>query len=273
MKHAALILLLFVPILLISGCGANKSIKTGDSLEVAFDKAKNQYDRGKYADAARSFETVLSLGRGSALAQDAQFYLSESYYNSKDYLLAAAEYNRYYTSYPRSERRQSMEFKEALCYVKMSPRYKLDQSDTRRALELMLLFVSRYPGSDEATEATRYVDELRGKLAQKIFHSGEMYFRIKLYEAAAIYYDLTIDRYPETPWAEKALAQQINAYVQFARNSVEEKQLERYRMAISSYQKYLQLFPRGSSRSLVETYFETADREIRLLEQNFASID
>jgi outer membrane protein assembly factor BamD len=53
------------------------------------------------------------------------------------------------------------------------------------------------------------------------------------------------------------LARQINAYILFAENSVEERQEERFRMALNSYETYVQLFPRGESRPLVE---ELADR-------------
>jgi outer membrane protein assembly factor BamD len=255
----------FITLFVIS-CGSKNQIRPGDTLEVAYEKAMRMYEKEKYTDSARAFETVLSIGRGTELAQEAQYLLAESYFKNRDYLVAAAEYGRYYTNYPRSEKRIDAEFKEAMCYVELSPRYKLDQTDTYKALELMQLFIGRYPNTQRATDAATIVDELRNKLAQKEFSSAELYMRINAFEAAAVYYGLTIDQFPETEWAEKALAKQALAYLQFAQASIPTKQLERYQKAVESYQKYLQLFPQGANRSLIETYYDTAMDGIRSLQ-------
>lgn len=256
---------LFIALLVVS-CGSKNQIRPGDTLEVAYEKAMRMYENEKYTDSARAFETVLSIGRGTEIAQQAQFLLAESYFKNRDYLVAAAEYRRYYTNYPRSERRIDAEFNEAMSYVELSPRYKLDQTDTYQALELMQLFIGRYPNTDRAEEAANIVDDLRNKLAQKEFSAAELYMRINAYEAAAVYYGLTIDQFPETEWAEKALANQVLAYLQFAQASVPSKQLERYQKAVESYEKYLQLFPQGPNRSTVETYYDTAMDGIRSIQ-------
>jgi outer membrane protein assembly factor BamD len=249
------ILLLFLT--MASACSNKRHIRTGDTLEVAFEKANAFYERGRYTDAARSFETVLSIGRGTEIAQDSQFLLAMSYYNNREFLISASEFRRYATNFPRSERRVEAEFKEALSYYRLSPRYKLDQSDTYRAIELMQLFIVRYPGSEEARQAAGHIDEMRNKLAQKEFGAAELYMRVRQFQAAAVYYGLTLDRFPETIWAERALARQIRAYILFAENSVEERQAERFRQALNSYETYVQLFPRGENRSIAE---ELADR-------------
>jgi outer membrane protein assembly factor BamD len=249
--------------LFVISCGSKNQIRQGDTLEVAYEKALRMFEKGKYTDASRAFETVLSIGRGTEIAQEAQYLLAESYSKNRDYLIAAAEYRRYYTNYPRSERRIEAEFNEAMSHVSMSPRYKLDQTDTYKALELMQLFIGRYPNTEKSVQAASIVDGLRNKLAQKEFSAAELYMRTRSYEAAAVYYGLTIDQFPETVWAEKALANQMLAYILFAENSIPSRQLERYQMAIDSYEKYLQLFPQGPSRSNVEAYYDTAMDGIR----------
>jgi len=256
---------LFIALLVVS-CGSKNQIRPGDTLEVAYEKAMKMYEKEKYTDSARAFETVLSIGRGTELAQEAQYLLAESYYKNRDYLVAAAEYRRYYTNYPRSERRIDAEFNEAMCYVQLSPRYKLDQTDTYQALELMQLFIGRYPNTERAEDAANIVDALRNKLAQKEYSAAELYMRINAYEAAAVYYGLTIDQFPETEWAEKALANQVLAYMQFAQASVPSRQFERFQKAVESYEKYLQLFPQGPNRSTVEAYYDTVMDGIRSIQ-------
>jgi len=252
-------LLGFVAVLvLIAGCGNNKMIRPGDSLPEAFRKAKGLYVSENYNDATQAFETVISIGRGTEYAMEAQYLLAESYFKNGEYLLAASEYDRYANYYPQAEKREEVDFKQALCYYKLSPNYKLDQKYTQKAIELYKLFNSRYPNSDRTGEAGKYIDKLRTKLAHKYYHAAELYLRIDEYEAAAIYYGLTIDNYPETSWSEQALVKQIYAYIVYARNSVSSKQDDRYQKAIDAYEKYVQLFPKGEHRSQAEEYHDMA---------------
>lgn len=241
-----------------AACSSKTTIRPGDSLELAFEKSMMVFEQGNYSQAARNFELVLSIGRGTELARQAQFLLAESYFNSRQFVLAAAEYRRYYTNFPRSDRRVDAEFREALSYYRLSPRFKLDQQDTYRAIERFQLFIQRYPETELSNQAREYIAEMREKLAKKEFHSAELYLRLRQYRAAALSYDMVIDRFPETSWAEKALMRQILAYTIFAENSVEERQQERFEKAIASYQKYLQLFPRGPHRADAEAHYNRA---------------
>ena len=263
MRKALLITLAAFTLL---SCRSQELIRPGDSLEVAFEKAKAQYDDEDWSTAARAFETVVSIGRGTDLGQEAQFLLAESYYNNRRYLLAASEYDRYASFYPNSERRQLVDFKAAECYYRLSPRYRLDQSYSQQALERFRLFNSRYPNSDRLDESSDYITELRNKLARKSFESAEFYKRTNRFNAAIVYYDLVLDNYPESKWAEEALVEKIKSYILYADNSVPSSQLGRYESAISSYETYLQLFPSGKNRSRAEDLYDRARREIESIE-------
>lgn len=245
-----------------AGCANKNAIRPGDTVDVAFDKAKRYYDRGRFMDAAKGFETVLSISRGSQIAQESQWLLADSYFKAKDYILAASEFSRYAQTFPRSARRAEAEFQEGMCYVRMSPRYNLDQTNTYQAIESMQLFIARYPNDDRTVQAAAIIDQMREKLARKQYSAGELYLRIQAFEAAAIYFGLTIDQFPETVWAERALARQAEAYLLYARRSVESRQIERYNQVVLTYQKYVQLFPRGENRGLVESYVDQARAEL-----------
>lgn len=267
------IIILFSAVLILSSCRNQDLIRPGDSIEVAFEKAKNQFDNENYTEAARAFETVVSIGRGTDIGQEAQYYLAESYYNDGRYLVAASEYNRFAQFYPNSPRREEVDFKEALCYYNLSPRYKLDQTYTNRSIENFRLFLSRYPNSERAEEAGEYITEMREKLARKTYEAAEFYKRTSRYNSAAIYYNRVIDQYPETSWAERALVDQIESYILYADNSIETRQEERYRLAIESYETYLQLFPRGDYRSRAEDLVDRArDGVDEVLERDAESV-
>ena len=254
-----------------SACKNDRLIKRGDSIEVAYGKAMAFYEDEDYGEASRAFDTVTRVARGTEYGQDAQYYLAESYYKDGQYLLAASEYDRYISYYPQDERRPEMEFQAAMCYFKLSPRYKLDQTQTRRAIERFQLFNNRYPDSDKVQQAADRIDQLREKLAQKSYESAQFYVRTDQYKAATIYLDRTIDQYPESKWAEQALVDQVKTYIEYADNSVAEKQAERYQLSVENYEKFLQLFPESKFRSEVENYHDEATRKLAEVQKREAN--
>ncbi|MFA5668372.1 MAG: outer membrane protein assembly factor BamD [Balneolaceae bacterium] len=253
------LLLLLSLLILSSACKNDALIRPGDPLNVSYDKAWSLYEAKKYGDAAEAFEIITRIGRGTNYAQDAQFYLAESYFKDERYLLAASEYERFISFFPRDERREEVDFKRALSFYEQSPRYRLDQGATAQAIELFQLFNNNYPNSDRVPEAAEKIDALRNKLARKIFNAAEFYSRINSYKAAVIYFDRTIDQYPESVWAERALVQLIDTYNRYAERSVDEKQGERYNLALETYEKFLQLFPTSELRGAAEKYRDEAE--------------
>lgn len=248
--------------MLTTACRNKDLIRPGDPVDVAYDKSMALFEAGKYDDAANGFDLVSRMGRGSNYSRDAQYYLGESYYKSNQFILAASEYERFMSYYPQDPRREGVEFKLAMCYYEQSPRYRLDQANTRKAIELFQLFNNKYPDSEFVIESAEHIDELRNKLAQKIFKSGEFYLRNEHYNAATIYFDQVIDQYPESDFAEEALIKQISTYITYADKSVPEKQLERYNEAIANYDKFLQLFPQSDLRAEAELLNADAEKKI-----------
>ncbi len=254
----SIVITLFSILILTSACRNKDLIRPGDPLNVAYDKSLALYEEGKYDDAAYGFDLVTRMGRGTNFSKDAQFYLAESYFADRQYILAASEYERFISYYPQDEKREEVEYKLALCFYEQSPRYRLDQTPTRRAIQLFQLFNTKYPDSEYVVESAARIDELRNKLARKAFEAGEFYLRTDRYLAASIYFDQVIDQYPESRWAESSLLKQIETYIIYADNSVEERQAERYTLAIANYEKFIQLFPQSSRRGDAESMYSDA---------------
>ncbi|HKK43950.1 MAG TPA: outer membrane protein assembly factor BamD [Balneolaceae bacterium] len=258
-------------VLLLFSCKNKNLIRKGDSLPTAFKKAMTLYQKEKYGDAAEAFNTVIDVGRGTDYGREAQYYLAESYFKDGRYLLASSEYERYISEFPRSDKRQDAQFKEAVSYYHLSPRYKLDQKYTNKAIEKFQLYNSRYPNSDQAEQAAKYITDLRSKLADKLYHSADLYKRTDEYEAAIIYYNLTIDNYPESIWAQRALVDEIQTYNNYASRSIQSKQQERYQKAVDTYEKFIQLFPNGKYRSEAENYVDNSRSALAKLRTNKSS--
>ena len=261
-------LAIFTSMLLLSACRNKELVRPGDPLEVSYDKSMALFEKGKYGDAAYGFDLITRVGRGTNYSTDAQFFLAESYYLDKQYIIASSEYERFISYYPQDERRQEVEYKRALCFYEQSPRYRLDQGATVRAIELFQLFNNKYPDSEFVLESASRIDELRNKLARKSYEAASFYLRINSYLAATIYFDQTIDQYPESNWAERSLVKLIETYITYADRSIVEKQEERYNLAVSNYEKFLQLFPQSKEREKVEKLYLEATQKISKIDNS-----
>lgn len=253
---------LFSLLMLFTACKNKELVRPGEPVNVAYDKSMTLFEKEKYSDAAYGFDLVTRMGRGTNYAEDAQFYLAESYYNDGQYILAASEYERFISYYPLNPQREEVEYKRALCYYEQSPRYRLDQGATVRAVELFQLFNTKYPNSEFVLESAERIDELRNKLARKNYEAAEFYLRTDRFLAATIYFDQTIDQYPESVWAERALVKQIETFITYADRSIPAKQFERYNKAVSNYEKFIQLFPQSNNRERAEELYLEATKKI-----------
>lgn len=257
---------LFTLLILTNACRNKDLIRPGDPLNVAYDKSLALFELEKYDDSAYGFDLVTRMGRGTNFSKDAQFYLAESYFFNKQYILAASEYERFISYYPQDEKREQLEFKLALCFYEQSPPYRLDQTPTRRAIQLFRLFNNKYPDSELVVESALKIDELRNKLAKKSFEAGEFYLRTSRYLAASIYFNQVVDQYPESKWSEQSLLKQIETYIIYADNSITEKQVERYTLAVDNYEKFIQLFPQSKKRGNAESMYSDAIKKIANVE-------
>jgi hypothetical protein len=63
----------------------------------------------------------------------------------------------------------------------------------------------------------------------------------------------------------------MDLYILYADNSVADRHRERYQKALEVYDTYLQLFPRGDSRTRVEELFDEAEAAIASLSATISS--
>lgn len=229
---------ILLPILLLAfsaiQCSNNK-LRAKMTAEERLKHAKELYNKHHYLDAKTEFQVLVVSGQGSAVADEAQYYLAQCYYHLKDYVTAAAEFQRLVRMYPSSEWVDDAQYMIGMCYYKLSPPPGLDQEFTLKAIDAFQRFLEDFPTSDLRPEAEKRMRELRNKLAEKEWKNGELYRKMGYYRSALIYYDSVLKDYYDTPWAERALYQ---------KGRILEK-LKRYDEAVEAYQEFVRRFPRS----------------------------
>lgn len=92
----------------------------------------------------------------------------------------------------------------------------------------------------------------RSRLARKEFKVGDLYYRMKKYPSAVIYFDTVLEQYGDTPWAKHALRMKGDSF--FA--------MDKYEEAAAAYEKYLQVYT-TSDAGVVEDRLEKCRRYLQ----------
>jgi len=175
------------------------------SAQEQFEYAKKFFDKKDYYRAKNQFTRVLLNNQGNSIVEPTQFYLAESYFNSKEYILAIEEYRKLVNSMPQSEYVDDANYKIALCFYKLSPKYSLDQDYTVKAIDQLQIFLEDYPDSDFTEKARFKLLECRNKLGLKEFKTGELYRRMGYHRAALLSFKNVLENYQDTEYVDDAL--------------------------------------------------------------------
>ncbi|RKY55102.1 MAG: hypothetical protein DRP89_03920 [Candidatus Neomarinimicrobiota bacterium] len=199
-KYILLAFSLSLIILFLTDC-AGKKEKIFTDYRKYYDKGVAAFERKKWDKAVENFNMALLNSPGGELADDAQFYLGECYFNKKEYLLAISEYQQLTERYTYSPLVEDAYYKIAVSYFKLSPKYQLDQESTMKSLQSLQDFLDVFPESKHREDVEAKIQEVRNKLARKLYESGCLYRKLEEWNSAIIYLDNLLETYYDTKWA------------------------------------------------------------------------
>ena len=222
-----------------------EKIRTSGDADLILKNAFENYDQEQYLRAQTLFELVLTNIRGKAEAEKANFQYAYTHYYLKQYVLAAYYFKNFSNTFTNSPFREEAAFMSAYSNYQQSPTYRLDQTDSQKAIEEFQVFVNLFPESKRVEECNRLIDELRRKLEEKAFAEGELYYNLKQYQSAVISFDNLLRDYPESPDAERVRYLIAKGSYLLGANSVVDKKEERYRDAAKRAGDFLEKYPSG----------------------------
>ncbi len=211
-----------------------------------FHYAMDMFNDKDYYEAANEFTVIVLRYPGSVVSDSAQFYLAESHFYLDEFIIAAAEYEKLINSMARSPLVPLAQFRLAESYFELSPRPSLDQEYTIKAIREFQNFIEEYPTHPLREEAEKKIASLRAKLAEKKYLSAEIYRKMRKFRAAIIYYDLVLEGYYDTEWADDAMYGKILTYMES----------EDYDAARLEIYKFQQQFPNSEYIEEVNAYMQ-----------------
>jgi outer membrane protein assembly factor BamD len=200
--------------------------------------------------------------------EEIYYYYAYCYYHQQDYIVASYYFKRYAKSFPTGERAEECMFMSAYSYYLDSPRYSLDQTNTHEAIKELQLFIDLFPTSDRIDNCNDLIDELRGKLEKKDFEIAKLYLRTGYYKAAIKAFNNILKEYPDTENKEEVLFYIVKSYYNYALNSIEAKQEERYQAAIEAYNDFIYLYPESEFSKEADNLNKSAYKQIEKNKQN-----
>jgi tol-pal system protein YbgF len=121
--------------------------------QTAFNKALNEFREGRYPEAIAGFQRFLNTYQSSQRAGEAQYWLAEAHYVSRDYAAAKDAFIGLGLHYPQSNRLPDALLKLGYIYG--------DRGDTERAREVLEKLVQDYPNTQAASLGQRRLQSLR----------------------------------------------------------------------------------------------------------------
>lgn len=266
MKKTALFILIFsVFIITLSGCSDYKKILKSTDVELKYSKAVEYYQAKDYFKAIQLFDELLTYLRGTQRAEEIYYYYAYSHYGKGDYVVASYYFNNFTNTFPRSKYTEETMYMTAYCQYLDSPKYSLDQENTKSAMKGMQNFVNAFPNSKRVAEANEVIDKLRYKLQEKSYKNAELYFVLEEFNAAITAYNAHLSDYPDSPFKEDIYFKIVKSFYIYATKSVDSKKKERYTAATESYDTFSALYPNSTYKREAETYYRNSKKEISKL--------
>ncbi|HTY11661.1 MAG TPA: outer membrane protein assembly factor BamD [Bacteroidota bacterium] len=226
----------------VNGCGSSKEAEFYTA-EERFAEAMKKFHREDYLDAVEDFKNVTVQFPGSAYADSAQFFMGECRYLREEYILAAAEYDLLIRTMSSSPLVLRARYMKAMSNYELSPKSELDQKFTKEAIDDFQSFIEYYPTDSLAKVSAAKIVELNNKLAKKEYDNGKLYLRLEYFKSAIAYFDLVLDRYHDSDYADDALLGKATAL----------RERHDYAAALDAVNLFFQKYPASRLKSDAET--------------------
>ncbi len=240
-----------------------EKIRASGDVELIAKKAFDYYNQKEYQRAQALFELVIPAYRGRPELEQIYFDYAYTYYHLRRYILANYYFKNFSSTFPTSDKREEADFMAAYSNYHMSPSFRLDQTYTLKAIDEFEVFVNTYPNSDRIKECNRLIDEMRLKLERKTFDEGLLYYNLRQYQAATVTFENLLKDFPETKNAEQVRYYICKASYDLARNSIFDKQEERYKTAKGYAEEYLRKYPDGLYRKEIKQIFDESESKLK----------
>ncbi len=248
------ILVLSLPLLF--SCSEYNKVVKSDDYQRKFEMADQLYNKKQYDRSITLYEQVYQRLPKTGEGELAYFRIGKGYYEEQDYYMGAYYLGSFVQRFPFSPKAEECMFLSALCSVKNSPDFSLDQNDTELAINSLQQFINRYPESELIDSCNNIMDKLRFKLEKKDFEAVKLYARTEDFRAAVESSQAFLEDYPKSSYEEEANFILVKNSFLLSKNSVASKKRERIEKSIERYRNFVTEYPNSKYSRELKSYYE-----------------
>ena len=261
MREIRILFLLIIAVGLV-GCSKFRKIQKSGDWKVKYEAALEYYEKEDYHRTIILLEDILPIIRGTEEAELGNFYLAYSYYYQEQFILSAHHFQEFVRIYGRSEYVMEAAYLHAHSLYLQSPDYQLDQTVTYEAVTAMQQFINKYPASEYAPEADKIIDDMQRKLEKKAYEQCKLYYKLRRYKAALVVYDNFSKDFPDSDYNEEVAFLEIETAHDYAKESIQKRQEERYKSTVDFYLQFLEKYPNSKYLKDAEKIYADCIEEI-----------
>ena len=235
----------------------NRLLKNGD-IETKYAAAIKYFEKENYTKALTLFEELATVYKGTAKAEEVNYYFAYCNYNLEDYIIAGYQFRNFVKNFPNSKHTEECAYMNAFCFYLNSPPYSLDQTDTRLAIKEFQRFTTQYPKSERIDKCNELLDILRGKLERKASENAMLYYAMEDYRASAYAFANYVKEFPSSKNTEYYNYLSVRSFYLMAVNSIDKKKEERFKATVESYLKFIETYPNSVYLKEAETLYTSA---------------
>lgn len=276
MSMSRFLILLFAPcFMLLESCSEYSNVLKSNDYEYKYEAAKALYANGHYRQASELFSLLLAPLKGTSYGEESLYMLGESNLKAKDYESAVMFFKKYYQLYPKGAYMEMARFNSGYALYKQTPDVRLDQSSTMEAIKEFQNFLDYCPTTTLKEQVHAIIYEMQDKLVEKEYLSAKLYYDLGTYTFNCVYggnnYEACVvtaqNALKDYPYASAKLREELSilalrAKYHLARQSVEEKKMERFRDAIDEYYAFQTDFPESQYMKEAQTIFTNSERVV-----------
>ena len=253
---------------LLTSCASefNRVYKTTDN-DYKYEFAKECFARGKFTQAITLLQELVTIQKGTDNAQECLYMLAMAEYCDRDYESASETFKKYYQTYPKGIYAEQAAFYIGQSLYQSTPEPRLDQTATVNAISAYQDFLDLFPQSQLKAWASSWLFERTGKRVLKGWLSAKLYYNLGDYfgnctnggsnfEACIVTSENALKTYPFTTMREQFAVLIMKSKYELARQSVEEKKIERYRDAEDECYGFINEYPESVERKTAERYIK-----------------
>jgi outer membrane protein assembly factor BamD len=262
------ILLFFIGLVSLSACHRDfTKLQKNGTIEEKYKAAVKYYQGKDYYRSGILFEEIVPLLKGDSLAENAQFYNAYCNYHQGLYSMSSYLFKQFYSTYANSSYAEEAYYMYAYSMYKDAPQYNLDQTNTLTAVDALQTFINSFPESKYAENCNKSLIDLRKRLELKAYEKAKLYYKTKDYnlynlKSAVVAVDNFKKDFPDSDYNEELAFMKIQSQSEFAKNSFEHKQKERYSDVLKFYEEFIDKYPKSKYLKNAEKSYEEANKGI-----------